>query len=149
MSIPTTLSVLPEPTELFTVESEVLGDPEDWVGISGELGCTEFTVETACKPTKSKTSLEPGISPTECFVVVDFLARERTVFVVVVNLLLIVFTSTLGIGALEEGDVDSSQSNVQANFSLDLDLGVDWGVGLVLGAHAGVVRLPGVGKVGD
>ena len=148
MSIPTTLSVLPKPTELFTIESEVLGNPEDWVWVSSELGLTEFTVETAGKATKSETSLEPWISPTECLIVVDTFAGEWTVFIVLVNFTLGSITSTLGVGALDKRDVDSSQSNVQADFSLDLDLGMDRGVGLVLGAHACVVRLPGVGEVG-
>ena len=148
MSIPTTLSIFPKPTELFTIESEVLGNPEDWVRVSSELGVTEFAVETTGEATKSETSLEPGISPTECLIVVDVFAGERTVFVVLINFTLGAFTSTLSVGALEKGDVDSSQSNVQADFSLDLDLGMDRGVGFVLGAHARVVRLPGVGEVG-
>ncbi len=148
MSIPTALSVFPKPTELFTIESEVLGNPEDWVRISSVLGLTEFTVETAGKSTESKPSLEPGIGPTECLVVVDGLAGERTIFIVLVDFILGAITGTLGIGALDKSDVDSSQSNIQADFSLDLDFGVDGGVGFVLGAHACVVGVPGVGKVG-
>ena len=37
---------------------------------------------------------------------------------------------------------------MQANFSLDLYLGMNRGVGFVLGAHTCVVCVPGVGKVG-
>ena len=147
VSIPTTLSVLPKPTELFTIESEVFCNPEDWVRISSELGLTEFTVETTGKSTESKPSLKPRISPTERLIVVDILARERTVVIVLLNFSITPRTATLGIGTLDKGDVDSSQSNVQTNFGLNFNLGVDRGVGLVLGAHARVVGLPGVGKV--
>ena len=148
MSIPTSLTEFPKPTDLLTVKSEVLCDPEDGVGISGELGLTEFLVETAGKSTESKTTLEPGISPTESLIVVYILTREWTIFIILVNLTLRASTSTLGIGTLDKGDVNSSQSNVQADFSLDLDLGMNRGVGFVLGAHTLVVGVPGVGKVG-
>ena len=148
MSIPTSLTELPKPTDLLTVKSEVLCDPEDGVGISGELGLTEFLVETAGKSTESKTALKPGISPTESLVVVYILTRERTIFIILVNLTLRALTGTLGIGTLDKGDVNSSQSNVQADFSLDLDHSMNRGVGFVLGAHTLVVGVPGVGKVG-
>ena len=100
MSIPTSLTEFPKPTDLFTIESEVFCNPQDGVGISGELGLTEFLVETAGKSTESKTTLKPGISPTECLIVVYILTREWTMLIILINFTLRALTSTLSIGTL-------------------------------------------------
>ena len=148
MGVPTSLSELPKPTDLFTVKSEVFGDPENGVGISSVLGRTEFTAQTAGKSTESKTALKPGIGPTESLVVVYGLAREWTIFPILIGFLVSALTATLSEGTLHKSNVDSSQSNVQTDLGLDLDLCVDGGVGFVLSAHACRVGVPSVGKVG-
>ena len=149
VSIPSCLSVLSEPTDLFTIECEVLGDPKYRIGISSELGLTELLVQTAGKSTETKTTLKPGFPPAEGLVVVDIFTRERSVTHVGVYFTLLATADTFSIWTFKKSDVDSTQTNMDSNFCLDLDLGMHRGVGLVLGPDALVVGVPSVGKVGD
>ena len=97
MSIPTSLSELSEPTDLFTVQSEVLGNPKDGVGVSSVLCGTELAVQTTCEATESKATLSPGIGPAKRLVVVDAFARERSLVIILVD-----FTLRAAASALSE-----------------------------------------------
>lgn len=149
MSIPPTLSVFSEPTNLFTIKCKVLSNPEDGIGVTSELGLTEFLVQTAGESAKTKTTFEPRIGPAECLIVVDLLSREGSITQVCINFRLWTITSAFSIRALKKSDVDSTQTNMESNLCLDLDLSVHGGVGFVLGPDALGVRLPSVGKVSD
>ena len=149
MSIPTSLTELSEPTDLLTVESKVFGDPKNGIGVSSKLCLTELLVQTAGESSKSKTSLEPGIGPAESFVVVDVLSGERPLAKIFVDFRLRTGSCAFRVRTLDQSDVDSTKTNMEANFSLDLDWSVNWSVGLVLGPDALGVCVPRVGKVGD
>ena len=147
MSIPTSLPELSSPTNLLSVKSEVLCNPQDWVGHTTELASAELLRNTAGKWSESETSLEPRVCPAESLVVVDDLARERTVVVVFLS---IAFTNARVEGFLVQGDVESSQANVDSDLCLDLLLNVRRvDVAFVLGPHTHIICVPFVAKVAN
>ena len=99
MGIPPSCSELPAPANQLSIQSEVLCDPEDWVGCTAELERTEFAIVSSCIATKSKSSLTPRICPQDLFVVVNFFIWEGLLIYI------IVFETTCGFIEMETARV--------------------------------------------
>ena len=142
--VPARLTELASPANLLSVQSEVLCDPQYGVRFALALSLTELLRDSARTYAESQSALRPGVGPAEPLVVVYLLSRERPlVFAVHVP------TEALFQRHLLEGDIEPSQSDVQADAGLDLLLDPHWEhIGLVLSEHARLVRVPLVAKVG-
>ena len=145
--VPASLAVLSSPTNLLPVQSKVLSNPEDGVGVTSEFMLTEFLAHFSRKTTKSKTTLSPRTVPPKLLVVINHLARERSIAAVCRS---ISGSGTFFVGLFIQSDIKATKTNVQSDTGLDFLRSVDREyVGFVLGSHTNVCSVPGVAKIGD
>lgn len=144
VSVPTSLSELPTPSNLLPVQCEVLCNPEDRVRHPSLFGSTELAGNSPGKETETKTPLSPRVCPAEGFVVVDDFARERPVLFIA-----FVLTSSAHRKCLFfESDVESTQPNVNTDLGLYFLHDIGWvDVALVLGLDTNLISVPFIAKV--
>ena len=84
VAIPASHPKLSAPANQFTVQSKVLGNPENRVGCPAELGRAKFLIVSTSKAAETKSSLTPGLCPVVALIVVYLFSWKRR-FVVTGN----------------------------------------------------------------
>ena len=136
MSVPASLTELPSPANLFSVQSKVFSDPLYGVGVSSVLGGTEFLVESSRVATETDSSLRPRVSPPESLVVVDALTQSFPVVSYGAEAVRVLWSA-------KEGYVNPAQSHMEADVCFNLMSRVR----SVLSPRMEGVRVPGISEV--
>lgn len=146
MSIPTSLSELPSPPDLFSVQCKVFSYPKNRIWHTTILSSTELLIDTTRITSKTYTTLSPWICPPKLFVIINGFSGKISIKIQWYTYTgkqsykeILLCTNTF------QCDVYSSQSNVKSNISYNLFSSK----GSVLCLNADCVRVPPVAEVTD